>query len=170
MRDKKELKSVTIHLVHGLPASGKSTWVREIVAKDKYKIKHRVLDVDEQYKYFERSSYKKDSFDDFLRSEFDMTIGCLRSEEDLIIDGLFLTNADVIKMFSMALKVYLGRANVEQFYLIVEDWNEAREQCLINDKLRLREVKARTTIEKAPWERIDLNNVKTELETRFSVN
>lgn len=167
----KTTESITIHVVHGLPASGKSTWVNSLIETDrnKYHKKYRVLNTDEHYKYFERFRKNQQSFDDYLKHEFDMSIGGFRENEELLVDGLFLTNKDIINIFSIVIEVYLNRTDIDKISLIVEDWNEDREQCKINDKLRYREEKAQGTIEKAPWEKINKTQVTKELSSKFSV-
>lgn len=145
----------------GLPASGKSTWAEEYKeSKVTYTggwNKQRIysvfiMDVDKKFKsgnkslesiickYLNEISYKQD---------------------EVIIDGLFTTNEDIITI--------LNNLDIQNEDIVeVHYWKENREQCLINDQYRRNE-NSTISIENLPFEKIDIDLIESKAEIKVNV-
>jgi hypothetical protein len=126
-----------LHITVGLPASGKSTWAETKMEEWKSLDLPRVLRcVDRQ---------------DINRAIVDMSCSFNR-DYYAILDGLFLTNDDVLGILEI-FKQY----NSEIEKVTINYWKEDKENCLRNDKIRGRKLTSKATIMKAQFDTMDLN-------------
>ena len=151
---------IELRILHGLPASGKSTWANQY-KKENNRRGYKVFVADTDL----IAKKKCEDFDDLL----DDSINMYNTHDfSLIIDGLFLTSNDIVNVINNTIKYfsnpnsYLKKYEFE-FKIIVDTWNEDRETCLINDSLRNRDEKATTTIQNATFEKIILKDIKSKL-------
>lgn len=142
-----------LRITMGLPGSGKTHWSTEETKKSRR---------------YDRRNMRID-FDNFTKRKIDEKrisqeiSGCIRYSynEQTIIDGLFLTYADIEKLLSM-----LDPADwtyVKE--LTLEWWRPDIEMCLINDKGR-RSENASITIKNAKLEEVDSEFI-AKLEEKF---
>lgn len=155
---------INIIILHGLPGSGKTTFA-----------KNKLMNNDSSH-----NSYTYIDLDDTINDKSDKKIedkiyGELRKlgykvPENIIIDGLLLTNNDIIKVIDIITsyknfadyiaKEYYNRSEQFVFNIYIESWNKDIENCLKNDKLRHRHISAETTIKNAPFEKVDKTKIK----------
>ena len=127
-----------LHITVGLPASGKSTWAN--FKMNEWESLSRIL----------RCSDRKDVKDTIkdIAWSFDR-------DYYAILDGLFLTNDDVIKVLNIFSEY---RSEIE--CVIINYWKEDRENCLTNDIGRRNE-NSKSVIKNAELETMDLEYIKS---------
>lgn len=132
----------------GLPASGKTTWANSYYDYDiKSKREVRIIDCDE---YLNQKRYQ--SLEEFI-SKYKKSLTKGNSEiKEIIIDGLFTTNESVINLINVL-------EPTAQDYIEIIQWDENREQCIINDTKR-RDLDSKIDIMNIPYEEINLNLIK----------
>jgi predicted kinase len=138
-----------VMLLMGLPGSGKTTFANSY-AKENWMAK--VISLDD----YRNMSTK--SLSDLLKHVFYKVPIYDRVEKTIIIDGLFLTNEDLVEALRVISDEYPKGVDVEIHY-----WKEDRETCLKNDGGR-RELPSSQTIQKAKYEQpnLELLNSKKE--------
>lgn len=131
-------------LMVGLPGSGKTTFAKKYECRLSYKVIH-LDDLKDEWLNRNKSQVE------ILKSEITHHIA-----ESLVIDGLFLTNKDVLEVLQMIVD-YFSLISVEIHY-----WEEDRDTCLKNDGGR-RSKSSNLTIQNALFEKIDINMLKEAL-------
>lgn len=132
----------------GLPASGKTTWANSYYDYDiKSKREVRIIACDE---YLKQKRYQ--SLEEFISKNKKGIIKCNPSVKEVIIDGLFTTNESVIKLINVLEPTAKDSIEIIQ-------WNENREQCIINDIGR-RESNSTIDIMNITYEDININLIK----------
>lgn len=154
------MKIETVHITHGLPGSGKSYWATELF-RDRIGCPARRLNVDKMMK----DSLENDTGKCFVYDRIRKELMCFAP--DIIIDGLFLTNSDIVELLKGIVpksgryyEPYLDKT--VKIEVVVDSWNENRGACIVNDRNRGRAQTAETTIKNAPYEKIDVELLKKE--------
>ena len=158
-----EKKQVEVHIGMGLPGSGKSTYFRSLGCpsfggvKDVSGVSKKTLDLDslmsDSKRYITDENGKLD-----MRKLFDYATSVRGTGKHLIcLDSLCLTREQVIDylkgLYRLASdKVVSWYDFGGDYYIVIDQWEENREQCLINDELRNREQLAAVTIKNAKYE------------------
>lgn len=161
-----------LHLLMGLPASGKSYWAKEnfntnttcnhtgdfIVDLDKYlHYENYNLTTPVIYSAFNDSDMKH-----YVGGELQNT----RKVVKACIDGLITTIDDLTKVIDSTLTYIANRYTRcdYQIKIYVHQWNEDRDTCLHNDKMRVnsgeRKVDSKVTICTHPYEYIQKDQLK----------
>ena len=140
--------NLKLHILMGLPGSGKTTFAAEYQKKNpSVKVWH--LDT-----YGSRTGTKYDVIEAVKKA----SVGEYWSNE-MMLDGLFLTNDEVIK----TAKLFIRDGLFFGINLTIHYWIEDRAACLKNDGGR-RDVPSTRTIETAVFEAIDDKQLKDEFE------
>jgi predicted kinase len=143
-------------ILMGLPASGKTTFAKEYdkikEVRDSWRgyrsiVKH--IDIDSLKTLHGR---KNRDLENIIGDSIWNT-----SKNEFIIDGLFLTNENIIKIINIC-KNY----NIDSFE--IHYWNPDIEKCLRNDKYR-RDEESSITIKNAVLEKLDIEQIKSETQT-----
>lgn len=142
------MKSTKLKILMGLPGSGKTTFAKEYAKNNN---KSSVIHVDNI-----RNSYLY-MWDKPLSEVIRYGSSYIpRTCNNLVIDGLILTNKDIADAIIAATE-YFNITDIE-----IHHWDEDRETCLKNDGGR-REVSSATTILNAPYEEVDINKINSEM-------
>ena len=147
----------TVHVTHGLPGSGKSFWATEF--RSGLGRPARRLDIDKMM----RDAKKSGSDKSFVYRRIRKELMCFVS--DIIIDGLFLTNKDIVELLKETVLPHMDThimGTPIKIEVVVDSWDENRKACIANDRDRGREQSAETTIKNAPYEKIDVELLKKE--------
>lgn len=142
----------------GLPGSGKSTWAKNYrlsnVEKSYNGNKYRtqIIDCDLYFKQYKRTF---DSLEEYIYSEIDNIYK--PNINEIIIDGLFTTNDDVIRILNNIFELL----NIGDEILICQ-WYEDREQCIKNDLYR-RDINSNVTINNIKYEDIDIEKIRNNV-------
>lgn len=136
------MSTINVEILSGLPGSGKTYY-----AENEYE--KFILGE----KYFSREELKVVSLDEpaFLRHDWFHNF-----RKRVIIDGLILTNQQIIDIIEEAKKQKYGRMKLT---FTVIRWKEDREKCLLNDKGR-RAISSANTIKCAKFEYPDKELIK----------
>lgn len=150
-------KILKVHILCGLPGSGKTTWAenqcsldednREIISLDKYRNDRKV------------------TIKDIIR----VNSRVFMDNEDVYIDGLFLTQKqvndfvhDLVECLDTDEDFFLR--SPDKLHIIIEYWTENREACESNDIDRVnsgvRDERSISTIKNAVYERIFKEDVE----------
>ena len=134
-----------IHLMVGLPGSGKSSWAKNNINK--------VINLD---------NYNILTDSDEVEREIGYSLWFGSVEKDICIDTLITTNVGLNKLIEIVKKRFNRSINNVKF--IIHFWKENRELCLKNDEGR-RDISSGVTIRNAPLEypNISITNVKYEI-------
>jgi adenylate kinase family enzyme len=141
----------------GLPASGKTTFAKGYFnqynktshySRNSYKVKH--IDFDDML----NGRYKKYTKEEAIRKIMNDKIG-IGSCDELILDGLFLTNEDVMRILHNV-DDYDSMDKIEIHY-----WEPDINACLWNDKYR-RDDHSEITIRNARIEQPDIEKIKAK--------
>lgn len=161
-------KPLEVHILVGLPGSGKTTFAYQI--KDERKCYTHIIDADSWSVQTEGvENYINDFFD---RDGYEIsceTCGTFACGEQIIFDGLMLTNEDVQKISNVFVNCisqlkWDGKQIPAKFF--IHQWNEDRESCLKNDVIRLetgeydRTEASTATIKYAKYEMIDMDALR----------
>lgn len=156
-----------IHILCGLPGSGKSTMAQEIcnTTKAKYVNVDYYMPMDQfGLAYSEKNirRFVKETLNNYLFPYY------LTDDYNVIyIDGLFLTTAAIHSLISAILdtidhEIFPGEKYVSLKF-IIEQWDENREACLKNDNYRFlnnqRDSKSAVTIKNSTYEMIDVDDL-----------
>lgn len=194
MREKERI--VEVHIAVGLPGSGKTTWMKAESERVKYpdgykdwtsKIVHESWYIDMDRMMGEedrRNTVCKHGLLDMKRLLSYCT--CLGSSYMLKepiyvwIDGLALNIDDVLlyvrglsDLLDPSKRMYIGGPMPFKWNIVVDQWRCNREQCLINDKLRLgtRKLSCTITIQNADYSLIrEEDLLKTVLDEGLHIN
>lgn len=131
----------------GLPGSGKSSWAENQDEKDLVK----VLNCDT---FFNNTRIRKMywTLDDFIYGELMNVNRSYRNE--IIIDGLFTTNDDVIKVIKALDDLIESDDEIQ-----IHQWDCNRDQCIKNDLYR-REKDSKADINNLPYEEINISDIQ----------
>lgn len=159
-----------IHILVGLPGSGKSSYAKSICEGKKDKI---IFDFDLHIFKKIKNTYTRDDIRNVLRDTVDHFL-FINSITHLYLDGLFLTNDIVEDIIHETLNLYdkrlpykikVGESNMVKF--IIDQWNEDRAACLSNDNFRYLDNKRNTpaaiTIKNATYEDIDVDSLNNNM-------
>jgi len=154
MDNSKSKKKVELRILHALPASGKSSFAEQYKKEhDCRDYKVYVADVDK----FIKEKYEDETLSDLI----DEVVSSYRHIDfSLIMDGLFLTNENIIDVINKSLEYFDDNYEIK---IVIDTWVEDRDACLINDKLRNRSESAATTIKNAAFEIVDLEKIKSNI-------
>jgi hypothetical protein len=161
-----------IHILMGLPGSGKTFWRNTKYPNNMSNVLH--VDIDRRKELFEE--YNDDNTSSFdpietIQKHF-VYFNNSNSYNTLIIDGPIFTNSiieDILNSISDFLKrlrdrnSFIAVDSEDMFEVTIHHWRENRENCLFNDKYR-RELSSEATIRNAIYE---LPNVE-KYNTKFS--
>jgi hypothetical protein len=138
-------RNMTFEFMVGLPGSGKTTMAQELEANNR--AFNKIVDFDAS---FELSDWKRANENDRARIIRNcINSGCCNPRTNhLILDGLFLTSNDIIRVVKATHNLF---SNLD---IIIHQWNEDRETCVKNDGGR-REASSTNTILHAQYEQID---------------
>ena len=124
------MNNYTIHILIGLPGSGKTFFSKTFNKDNTYIIELDVNDTNFLYGYrYNMESYK-----------------------NVCIDGLILSKRSLLEAINQIDKTFKNK----QYEIVLHYWHENREQCLINDEyrkqvLKERDTNARVTIKSSPF-------------------
>lgn len=192
----RKIRTVEVHIAVGLPGSGKTTWMRAESEKVKYPegYKNRYSPLKHESWYIDMDhvvgsdSHKSNVM---TRGKLDVTklmsyctcIGSASGLEDPIyvwIDGLALSIDDVLlymrglsDMLDSKKQMYIGGPRPYKWNIVVDQWKCNREQCLVNDKLRLgtRHLPCKITIQNAEYSLIKEDELmKIVLDESLNIN
>ncbi len=159
-----------IHILVGLPGCGKSTYAARHDTKQIYFCDQKIKNVanGKTPYYTDKNIATLLCSDEEYKS---MIFSRFCSYTDIYIDGLFLTNDNVETVINSTLLVYNRSKDLRNvpslITFIIEQWDENREACLINDQRRYakgyRDEKSQTTIKNAPYEDIDIGQLELYL-------
>lgn len=135
-----------IHILVGLPGSGKTFFAKEMAKKKSYTY---IIDCDKLEQIYHKDFIKK------IMNEIDNKVFGIYSNNNIILDGLFLTNETIINVINS-----IGK-NKKQFNFIIHYWNEDRDICLKNDNGRRTE-NSTTVIKKAVFEKLNTSEIKNK--------
>lgn len=149
----------------GLPGSGKSTWCEKYreskstrVAFSCNRYDTTIIECDN---YYQREYKLYDCLEEYVYDK----ICPLRFREinTILIDGLFTTTTDITKLLSY-ISPDLFNSEDE---LVIMQWEENREQCVLNDLYR-RNNDSKITINNLPYEDIDLEKIRDVVNIKVS--
>jgi len=195
---KEKIRTVEVHIAVGLPGSGKTTWMKAKSEEVKYPegysenscIRNQVyeswyIDID----YTLGSTTHRDSVISNGKLDVKRLLSystCLSTSwihEDPIyvwIDGLALNTDDVLyymrglsDMVDPIKQMYIGGPAPFKWNIVVDQWKCDREQCVINDKLRLgtRLMASNVTIQNAEYRMISEEELmKAVLDESLNIN
>lgn len=159
-----------IHILVGLPGSGKSSYAKSICEGKKDRM---IFDFDLHIFKKIKNIYTRDDIRNVLQNTVDHYL-FINSIPCLYLDGLFLTNDIVEDIIHETLNLYdkrlpykikVGESNMVKF--IIDQWNEDRAACLSNDNFRYLDNKRKTpaaiTIKNATYEDIDVDSLNNHM-------
>lgn len=149
--------AIELHILMGLPGSGKSTFAEELREKLRTKCKREhsaiILSVDE----LKNKSPYGATLGENIRRELSWRM--YNETKHIIVDGPIFTNEDLYQMIKETSACF----RKEKVDVTVYHWNKDRETCLKNDGGR-RELLSATTILYAPYEEVDIDWLRKQLE------
>lgn len=134
----------------GLPGSGKTTFAEKYVKENLKNIEVNHIEFD---KYRVSIFGKKRSLETIYLERTDSK----ENADVVILDGLFLTNEDIVNVIDMV----KDNTIEENLVFEIHYWNADRDTCLYNDRGR-REINSENTIKHAKVENLDLEYIKEE--------
>ena len=143
-------QKICLHIMMGLPGSGKTTFANEL-QKNIGNNKFLYVDMDSL-----RSSYWYGKDQDIYELLRRSVANIKREHTDIIVDGLILTNEDVVNVVE-TVSVF-----AKETFVKIYRWDENRELCLKNDGGR-RDLSSSGTILNAKYETIDMDYLHSEL-------
>lgn len=160
------MEKIEIHILMGLPGSGKTTWRK----RNEFKTSSRSyyyssLDCDE-YLIENPDAYNFGRYNtiiDVIKEKFNVD-----PDKFMCIDGLITTNKQVKEIISLinknVRKKYIDIIN--DFRIVIHHWRENRDNCLYNDKYR-RDKSCKASIMNLPLD--DPNGYDFESEIEVSI-
>ena len=131
------MEKIEIHILMGLPGSGKTTWRKrnEFKINNSHSYYHNSLDCDE---------YLIENPDEYNFGRYNTIIDVIKEkfnvdpDKFMCIDGLITTNKQVKEIISLinkkVRKKYIDI--IDDFRIVIHHWRENRDNCLYNDKYR----------------------------------
>lgn len=163
-------KKFQIRILHGLPGSGKTTFIetkfKEFCKKSPLREYVRIdvdkLRTDDYWKYPTVYNLPREEFREKIKDELSRSLVTYEGHiisDGIIVDGLFLTNQMIIDAIEDSIEVFKNKELDLQF--VIDSWNENRKACRINDIIRDRYHYAAVSIRRAPFERVDIERIKS---------
>lgn len=145
----------------GLPASGKTTFAKNYYnqynkigyySSKGYRINH--IDFDKFFESYRYNKYEKSvAIEKIINDHIS-----LNHDNEVILDGLFLTNEDIIRILNKV------RDRYDMTHIEIHYWKPNIENCLWNDKYR-RQEHSEITIKNA---KINVTNIEEEIKTKYA--
>ena len=142
----------TIIVPVGLPGSGKTTFLKTLANKDA-----KYIDVDEFFRHNNKNQT-------YLYDNIKSYINYMNS---LILDGLFLSDSDIVSFIKKLRLTTLTRLN--HISLLIYYWKEDKDACIWNDKYR-RDISSTHSIKTKELEEIDVFNISERLNVECNLN
>lgn len=154
-----------IHILMGLPGSGKTTWRKRNEALNGINgYSYCSLDCDE-YLIEDPDAYnygRYSSIPEVIKRIFNIYV-----DRFMCIDGLITTNAQVKEIISLIhKKVQKEGYDNDNFIIVIHHWKENRENCLYNDKYR-RDKSCKTSIMNLPLEDPNGYDFNSDIEVKI---
>ena len=154
-----------IHILVGLPGSGKTTWATEMVD---HNYKDRIYNCDA---YIKNKQYTNKNIREALVNDENYADNVLYhyGDNNVYVDGLFLTQSAVETVIDSTLEMISHRRDQrpEAINFIIEQWDCNREACMSNDNKRIeqgdRAINAQVTIKYVPFEEIDIKDLELHI-------
>ena len=156
-----EREVVEVHIGMGLPGSGKTTYFQNLAPEHGVTTQDGVyktrIDMDRMLrdKRFKRAVTTDGKLDVERLFDYCTNLGCSMRKAVIVLDGLFLQKDSVLDIVRQLCKLgnqtHFNQYNYD-YHVIIDQWEEDRDQCLANDLFRDRENKASYTICNAPYE------------------
>ena len=145
-----------LYILCGLPGSGKTTWAEE--KKKEFKETNKCFHREPDFAIF--------YFDDFKTNTPDTLIYKLQDicnkKDNVIFDGLFINQNAIFNIVSESYKL----CNKKIKNIIIEYWEENKENCIINDMYRGDE-DSKLTINNLSMGSINVDKLKEDLLKKF---
>jgi len=161
MKQKIDKQIFNLHILVGLPGSGKTYWATHNYPTS-YMSNHTGRMIVNLDKYINQSAWIIKA----LNEEFINYLRELHYDElDICIDGPIFSNdnvCDFINAFMSYVETNSGHGLGSIDYhmnIIIHQWNENRDACIHNDNARNRDIKASVTIKNTPYKKIDLKHI-----------
>lgn len=165
----KNQTTLEIHILVGLPGSGKTTFGKQLMKKyDELNKKNYGRNKDQvriNYVDCDNSEYENRTVEREIEHLCSSFLYHLYDEKYLvIIDGLFLKQQSVetlLKLLTSGINEQIGPHNEDSIKIHIHQWNCDRETCLHNDPIRLseRNKTAAVTIKNAEYDTIDMDSI-----------
>lgn len=156
----------TIHILVGLPGSGKTTWANE----QSKQYEHYVYDCDA---YIKDRQYTRENILDLLTNDDHyrlLVFSAFSNNTHVYVDGLFLTTDAVDSVIEGTLHMIsqtVTKWKPQTINFIIEQWDCNRKACIANDLKRIqsgdRVNNSKTTIENIQFEDIEEGTLELHL-------
>ena len=153
------MEKVNIHILVGLPGSGKTSW-----ANEQLKWHSDIYDLDKEIKA--RQYTNENIREALLNSNYPYAI---LNNNDVYVDGLILTQSaveTVVETTFEALDSYRCTHKPTEIVFIIEQWDLNRCACIINDAKRInegeRDLNSQAVIKNAPLDEIDIHVIESK--------
>lgn len=154
-----------IHILMGLPGSGKSYFAKHWTAnnyRDIFKEYFYIIDLDDYI-------CKGDTLEDTLVFAFDdknvfglQHFADIPTKRIIFVDGLILTIKDLNRVIDTCFMYFNKNQHSDHIKFNIHHWNEDRETCLINDNIRTkfnnRDKSSSITIRNAKFDNVENYN------------
>ena len=149
---------IDLKILHGLPASGKSTFAKNFKEESENK-NNSLCIIADMDKVFAKSRNEEKDIKEIFKEQYKKKVK-YNVPDVLILDGLFLTNDSIAKAIALVMDYYKEERDVEYtFDITIDSWDEDRKNCLRNDILRNREKNSTTTIVNAKFEKANKEKI-----------
>ena len=157
------MEKIEIHILMGLPGSGKTTW-RKRNENNRWGYNWYSIDCD---------NFLIENSDEYNFGRYNTIIDVIENrfeinpEKFMCIDGLITTNEQVNEIINLInKKVRKKFMNIDDFRIVIHHWRENRDNCLYNDKYR-RNKSCKASIMNLPLEDPNGFNFKSDIEVKI---